>query len=443
MIFGGYSKKVWGWMLYDWAAQPYNTLLITFIFAPYFTSAVVGDSVAGQSMWGYMIAAVGFMLAILGPIFGAIADNSGPRKPWLVVFGSLYVLGAAALWWAVPGMDSVFWVLVVFGIGLLGMEWSQVFVNAMLPDMGARRDIGKISGDSYALGYAGGMVLLFVMLLFFAESEEGKTLLGTPPIFGLDPETRQGTRISGPITALWFLVFIIPLFLWVPDRDKVRVKGGVGKALSELASSIASLPQNTSLASYLVSSMFYRDALFAVYGFGGIYAGGVLGWSVVQIGIFGIIAGLSAVLFSYLGGLADRAYGPKTVITWSILALIVVTLLVVGTGRDAFFGVPLAEGSVFPDRLFMFCGIVIGGAGGALQAASRTMLVYQADEDRMTEAFGLYALAGRATAFVAPFAIAVVTDITQSQRIGLLPVVILFLVGLCMLYWVKPEKELR
>lgn len=443
MPFGGYSKKVWGWMLYDWAAQPYNTLLITFVFAPYFASAVVGDPVVGQSMWGYMTAAVGFSLALLGPIFGAIADNSGPRKPWLVFFGLLYVLGAFALWWAVPNMQTTIWILVAFGIGFLGMEWSQVFVNAMLPDMGARQDLGKISGDGWALGYIGGLVLLFVMLLFFAENEEGVTLLGNPPILGLDAESRQGTRMVGPITAVWFIIFIIPLFLWVPDRPVNRAKGGVAKALGELFTSIKNLPQNSSLASYLVSSMFYRDALIAVYSFGGIYAKGVLGWSIVQIGIFGIVAGISAAVFSYIGGNADRAFGPKTVITWSILALITVTLLVVGTGRDAFFGIPLAEGSVLPDRLFMFCGVVIGGAGGALQAASRTMLVYQADEDRMTEAFGLYALAGRATAFIAPLAIAVVTDITNSQRIGLLPVVILFLIGLCMLFWVKSEKELR
>ena len=441
MPFSGYSKKVWGWMLYDWAAQPYNTLLITFVFAPYFASSVVGDPIAGQTMWGWMTAAVGISLAIFGPIFGAIADNSGPRKPWLVFFGAMYICGAFALWWATPGMSSVTWILVAFGIGFIGMEWSQVFVNAMLPDMGAREDLGKISGDGWAFGYIGGLLLLFAMLLFFAENEEGKTLLGNAPLFGLDPDTRQGTRIVGPITALWFAIFVLPLFLWVPDRAQKKEKGGVGKALMELFQSILNLTKNTSLASYLLSSMFYRDALIAVYGFGGIYASGVLGWSIVQIGIFGIIAGISAAVFSYLGGNADRAFGPKTVITWSILALIAVTILVVGTGRDSFFGVPLGDASVLPDRLFMFCGVVIGGAGGSLQAASRTMLVRQADEDRMTEAFGLYALAGRATAFMAPMAIAIVTDVTQSQRLGILPVVILFLIGLCLLFWVKTDQE--
>lgn len=439
---GGYSRKVWGWMMYDWAAQPYNTLLITFVFAPYFAASVVGDPVVGQAMWGYMTAAVGLSLAICGPIFGALADNSGPRKPWLVFFSALYIIGAFALWWAVPNMENVTWILVAFAIGFLGMEWSQVFVNAMLPDMGAREDLGRISGNGWALGYVGGLILLFIMLLFLAESEQGTTLLGISPILGLDPETRQGTRSVGPVTALWYAIFILPLFLWVPDRvKKPSVSGGVSAALKELWQSIVNLPQNASLASYLLSSMFYRDALIAVYSFGGLYAAGVLEWSITQIGIFGIVAGIAAAVFSFIGGKLDKAFGPKVVITWSILALIGVTVTIIGTGRDSFFGVPLSDASTLPDRMFMFCGVVIGGAGGALQAASRTMLVYQADKDRMTEAFGLYALAGRATAFIAPISIAIVTQVTESQRLGITPVIVLFLIGLCLLFWVKDNRD--
>ena len=117
-----YDKKVWAWMLYDWAAQPYSTLLITFIFAPYFTSVVVGDPILGQSLWGAMTAIVGLMLAILGPILGAISDTGGFRKKWIVFFSVLYVLGAISIWWAVPGMESVISILILFGIGMLGME---------------------------------------------------------------------------------------------------------------------------------------------------------------------------------------------------------------------------------------------------------------------------------------------------------------------------------
>jgi len=439
---GNYGKKVWGWMMYDWAAQPYNTLLITFIFAPYFTSAVVGDPVAGQSMWGVMTALVGVTLAVLGPTFGAIADTTGPRKPWLLLFSILYIIGALGLWWAVPGMSSVTGILILFAIGMLGMELSQVFVNAMLPDMGAREDLGRISGNGWALGYVGGLILLFLMLLFLAENDEGKTLLGNAPLFGLDPETRQGTRSVGPITALWFIVFMIPFFLWVPDtKKKIKQAGAIGTAFKDLWATIKRLPDNVSFASYLLSSMFYRDALLGVYAFGGIYASGVLGWSVVQIGIFGIISGIAAAVFTYLGGFADKAYGPKRVIAVSVLVLIIVCVLIIGTSREQFFGVVLSEDSTLPDRLFLICGAALGAAGGTLQSASRTMLVLQADEDRMTEAFGLYALAGRATAWMAPSLIALVTYLTQNQRLGISPVVVLFLIGLCLLFWVRTDKE--
>ncbi|MDC1446323.1 MFS transporter, partial [Amylibacter sp.] len=156
-----YDKKVWAWMLYDWAAQPYSTLLITFIFAPYFASVVVGDPILGQSLWGVMTAFVGLLLAILGPILGAISDTSSSKKPWMIFFSFLYVLGALSIWWAAPGMESFLGILVLFGIGMLGMELSQIFVNSMLPDVCDKKDIGRVSGNGWALGYLGGLLLLF------------------------------------------------------------------------------------------------------------------------------------------------------------------------------------------------------------------------------------------------------------------------------------------
>jgi UMF1 family MFS transporter len=436
------NKSLWSWFLYDWAAQPYNTLLLTFIFGPYFTSTVVGDSVAGQAQWGFMTGTVGLSLAFLAPVLGAFADSTGPRKPWVFGFSMMYFVGSFALWWAVPNMPSTLWILIIFGIGFLGMELGQVFINAIMPDVSNEDDVGLISGLGFAFGYFGGVIALIVMLLFLAENDSGKTLLGNAPLFGLDPITREGTRSVGPLSAIWYLIFVIPFFLWVPDRKrKDRVQGAVGKSLREIKDMIATLPENVSLAAFLGSSMFYRDALNGMYFFGGIYAAGVLGWDIVSIGIFGIIAATAAGIFCIFGGFADRAFGPKPVIVWCVIALLLVCITVVGLSRESFMGMPLAEGSTLPDRVFMFCGATIGAAGGILQAASRTMVVYQADEDDLTKAFGLYALAGRATAFLAPFAIGIVTTISGSQRIGISPVIILFLIGLCLLFWVKPVRS--
>ena len=435
------KKAIWGWMAYDWAAQPFLTLLVTFIFAPYFASAVAPDPVSGQSMWGYTNAIAGIVLAVSAPLLGAYADSVGPRKPWIMLFSILIVVGSFPLWMAIPGMESTTLILAVFATGLIGVEFSQIFVNAMLPELGNKSEIGRISGSGWAFGYAGGVLALFIVLLFLAENADGVTLLGKAPILGLDPETRQGTRSVGPFTAIWYIIFMIPFFLWVPDvKRKLKVENAVSNALRELGKTLQALPQNVSLFAYLGSSMFYRDALNGLYAFGGIYAVGVLGWSVVQVGIFGIIAAVTGAIFCWIGGFLDRAYGPKKVIIVCILVLILVCTLIVGTSRETFFSAPLAEGSTLPDRLFMICGAMIGAAGGIIQASSRTMMVFQANEERMTEAFGLYALSGRATAFLAPGLVALVTDLTQSQRLGILPIIMLFLIGLVLLVWVEPKE---
>lgn len=434
-------KAIWGWYLYDWAAQPYNTLLITFIFAPYFASAVADNPVDGQVMWGSMLTIVGFTMAVVAPILGAVADSSGPRKPWIGLFSVMYVLGSAQLWYAVPAGDNVGMILAAFAIGFIGMELSQIFVNAIMPTLAPREDLGVLSGTGWALGYVGGVLALVIMLCFFAD-DGGKTLIGLDPLFGLDAETREGTRFVGPLVAVWYVVFIVPFFLWVPDVERRTASfAAMRKGLSELGHTIATLPQQSSLFAYLGSSMFYRDALNGLYGFGGIYASGVLGWTVTQIGVFGILAAITGAIFAYLGGFADRRFGPKTVIVTSICALIVVCLLIVGTSRTSFFGMELAAGSSFPDVLFYICGAVIGAGGGTLQAASRTYLVDQANPDRMTEAFGIYALAGRATAFLAPALITAATAITGSQQLGVSPIILLFVIGLVLLIWVRSSEE--
>ncbi len=435
------KRAIWGWMSYDWAAQPFHTLLVTFIFGPYFASSVASDPVSGQATWGYMTAAAGMVLAISAPFLGAYADAMGPRKPWIMLFSILFVVGSLPLWLAVPGMENTTLILVLFAVGLIGVEFSQIFVNAMLPELGDKDEIGRISGSGWGFGYAGGVIALFLMLLFFAENADGVTLLGKPPIMGLDPEAREGTRSVGPLTALWYLVFMVPFFLWVPDTKRIMdANNTIGKTVRDLGKTIRELPQNISLFAYLGSSMFYRDALNGLYAFGGIYAVGVLGWSVVQVGIFGIIAAVTGAIFCWIGGFIERAFGPKRVVIVCILILIFVCTLIVGTSRESFFSAPLAVDSTFPDKMFMLCGALIGGAGGILQASSRSMMVYQANEERMTEAFGLYALSGRATSFLAPGLIALFTDLTQSQRLGILPIIVLFLIGLVLLIWVDPKE---
>ncbi|ETX15761.1 MFS transporter [Roseivivax halodurans JCM 10272] len=435
-------RRIWGWFFFDWASQPYNTLLLTFIFAPY-VKELLGDGTTAQTAWATGIALAGFVIAILAPILGALADTGGNRMRWIWGFSVLYVVGAAMLWFAQPADFDLWLTLLFFALGLIGMEFATIFTNAMLPDLGKRQEIGRISGNGWAFGYLGGLVSLVIMLVFFAESSEtGTTLIGIPPALGLDPEAREGTRFVGPLAALWYVVFMVPFFLWVRDPKAASApQGAVRRALRDLGATLRHLPRAPSLFAYLASSMFYRDALNGMYAFGGIYAAGVLGWSVVDTGIFGILAIISGALFAWLGGKADARFGPKPVIAACILALLLVAISIVLVNRESVFFVSIPEGSAAPDIAFYVFGATIGAAGGVLQATSRTMMVRQARPERMTEAFGLYALAGKATSFLAPSLIALTTWASGSQQVGVSPLILLFAIGLLLLAWVKPDGD--
>ncbi len=435
-------KRIWGWFFFDWASQPYSTLILTFIFGPYINE-IVGDGSKAQSAWGFGVAAAGIVIALLAPILGAMADTGGSRLRWIWLFSMLYVLGAAGIWIADPNDFNLVLVLFFFGIGLIGMEFTTIFTNAMLPDLGTPEEIGKISGNGWAFGYVGGLIALVIMLFFFAESAQtGKTFIGIDPVFGLDASTREGTRFVGPLTAIWFALFMIPFFVWVRDPKAVKApKNAATEALRRLRVTILSLPMRKSLFAYLMSSMFYRDALNGMYVFGGIYAAGVLGWSVVDTGIFGILAIITGAVFAWLGGRADSAFGPKPVIVTCICVLTLVAISTVLVSRETVFGVFVGPDSALPDITFYVLGALIGAAGGALQSASRSMMCRQGDPKRMTEAFGLYALAGKATSFIAPLLIGVTTALSGSQQIGVSPLIGLFLIGLVFLIWVKPTGE--
>mgnify|MGYP001791056920 FL=1 len=280
------------------------------------------------------------------------------------------------------------------------------------------------------------------MLTLFAENDTGKTLIGMDPLLGFDAAEREGTRFVGPFVAIWYLIFMIPFFLWVREAPKPRVEGDkIRDALKQLGTTLRNILKRRSLAAYLLSSMFYRDALNALYGFGGVYATLVLDWSIIMIGVFGIVGAITAAVSAYVGGLFDRRLGPKPVIIFTILILITVCVVIVGMSREMLFGMPLAEGSSLPDIIFYVCGAAIGGAGGALYAASRSMMVRHANPDRPTEAFGLFALSGKATAFLAPALIGIVSYLTNSPRIGVSPIILLFLIGLFLLRWVEPEGD--
>ncbi|QBK29199.1 MFS transporter [Roseitalea porphyridii] len=441
-LVGAGRRGIFSWMLFDWAAQPFHTLIITFVFAPYFAGQVAANPVDGQTDWAMAATIGGFIIAFLAPVLGALSDATGPRKPWIAGFSVLAILAVFSLWYVTPdpAPANVALALIAFVIALIGFEFAAIFNNAMMPGLVGREKLGGLSGNAWALGYAGGLICLIAMLaLMVADPDSGKTLLGLDPIFGLDPSAAEGDRASGPLTAIWFTIFVIPLFLFTPDAARRKdAVNAFAAGLRQLWETIRTLPRQRSLFAFLGASMFYRDALNGLYTFGGIYAVGVLGWTTIQLGVFGILASITGIFGCILGGWLDARIGTRTVVTVAILTLIAASALVISTTDTSVLFIVLEAGSAVPDIMFYVAGALIGAAGGALQAASRPLLVDQVGHpEQMGEAFGLYALSGRATAFLAPAGIWLFTDWFDSQRIGITPILILFVLGLLLLVPVR------
>ena len=452
-IGAGHLKKyppraaVVSWIFFDWAAQPYFTLITTFVFAPYFASFVAPDPASGQALWGFATAAAGLMIALMSPILGAIADASGRRKPWIAGFGCLLVIGSGLMWFGKPGDPSVIPALLLsYAIASVGVEFATVFNNAMMPTLVPPEKIGRLSGTGWATGYVGGIVSLVLVLGFLAANPQtGRTLFGLMPLFGLDPVTHAGDRISGPLTGIWFIIFVLPMFLLTPDYPaKLPVRAALREGLTELKQTLAELPKQKSLATFLLANMIYTDGLVSLFAFGGIYAAGTFGWHTIQIGTFGIVAAVAGVFGAWLGGRLDDSIGPKRVIAGSMLVLLLALAAILLVDKDSILFVkvapPVSGGPLFAgaaERAYLVLGCLIGAAGGPLQAASRTMLIRLAPQERIAQCFGLFALTGKVTSFIGPLLIGVVTAITASQKAGMALLVVFFVVGLVLLARVR------
>ncbi|CAN5546577.1 MFS transporter [soil metagenome] len=442
-------SAVIGWMLFDWAAQPYFSLITTFVFAPYFATRVASDPATGQSLWGFATAAAGLIIALSSPVLGAIADASGRRKPWIAGFGAIFVIGACFMWIGIPADPSIILpLLIAYAFATIGVEFATVFNNAMMPTLVPPDKIGRLSGSGWALGYVGGILSLVVVLGFMAASPiTGRTLFGLTPLFGLDPATFQGDRISAPLSGLWFVVFVLPMFLLTPDFPaKLSVGAAVRAGLSDLRGTLRELPQHKSMTAFLVANMIYTDGLVSLFAFGGIYAAGTFGWNTIQIGTFGIILALAGTVGAFVGGRLDDLLGPKRVIAGSMLLLLlsIAGILLIDKQTILFIKVPppVPGGGLFAapaEKAYLLLGCLIGMAGGPLQAASRTLLIRMAPQDRIAQFFGLFALTGKVTSFIGPLLIGLVTAVTASQKAGMAVLVLFFVAGLALLARVKDE----
>lgn len=439
-------RGIAGWMMFDWAAQPFFTVVITFIFGPYFVSQLAGDPDLGQAWWGYTVAVSGLVIAILSPVLGSIADVIGPRKPWIAAFAAVKVLALVGLWWAAPGTPLIYaFVLVI--LASVAAEFSIVFNDSMMPRLVSPADVGRISNIAWGLGYLGGMIALIVVITLMAGNPEtGKTLIGIDPIFGLDPATGEGARATGPLAAIWYLVFVLPMFLFTPDVYRTAsVSHAVKTGLADLAGTIREARQRAGILRFLVARMIYQDGVNGLLALGGTFAALMFGWQTMEIGIFGIILNVIAIGGCLWASRLDMKLGSKAVVLMALVALLAATIGIISTGPGfTLFGlVPLEledSGGLFgtpAEKVYILFGLLIGISFGPVQASSRSYLARSVHPDEAGRYFGLYALAGRATSFLAPFSVATVTLWTGSARAGMAALVAFFVIGLVLL-WLTP-----
>ena len=415
------KRALWSWALYDWANSAFFTIILTFVFAQYFSVSVIQDEVAGTRAWGNIVGIAGVVIAILAPILGAIADQSGRRKPWLISFTLLCVVSSAMLWTVTPD-QSQFWTAALWvGLGTLGAEFAFIFYNSMLPDLARPERTGRWSGWAWGLGYVGGIASLVVALYGFIEAD------GT--LFNLDRDAAEHVRATFVLVAVWYLVFALPAFFFIPDRPSTGLSLGAATraGLAQLKQSIAHVRQYRDIVRFLIARMLYTDGLATIFTFGGVYAAGTFNMSPTEVLQFAIAlnvtAGLGALGFAWI----DDALGGRNTILLSL----------VGLGCSA-FAILVVDGAT----AFWIWGMILGIFVGPLQSASRSHLARVAPPHLQTQMFGLFAFSGKATAFAGPLLVGWVTSMTDSQRWGMSTILLFLVIGFVLMLKV-PATEAR
>lgn len=410
------------WAFYDWAASSFSVIILTFVFATYFTKSIAVNEIVGTAQWGHAIAIAGIIVAILSPIFGAIADYEGRCKPWLAFFTILCIVATSLLWFAEPSPNYIYFALTFVVLGAIGQEVAQVFYNSMLSDIAPRKYIGRYSGWGWGFGYFGGIVCLLISLFVFIE--------GKIPWVNLNHATAEHVRIVGPFVAGWYLLFGWLIFAFTPDRSSTG--HGVLKALriglKVLGQTLKKLFHNDhrEILKFLLARMIYMDGLNTIFAFGGIYAAGTFGMSfaeVIQFAIaMNICAGLGCIAFAWL----DDYRGSK-------LTILIALAIMIVAGTALLF--------IHSKTQFWIFGMMLSLGVGPIQSASRSLMIRLAPKELITEMFGLFALSGRVTAFIGPWILAYVTLTFASQRAGMGTTLVFLLVGAIGLLFVRPKFD--
>lgn len=411
------TRRQWlAWCSYDWANSGFPTVVTTFVLAAYFARGIAADEVSGASQWAFAMSVSALALAIASPVLGAIADQRGRRKPWVAVFTVLCVVASGLMWFARPDPSFAVLALALLVVSNFAFEMAIVFYNAMLPAIAPQHLLGRISGWGWGLGYVGGLACLLIALVLLIQP--------VPPLFGLDAAAAEPVRATALLVAAWYALFSLPFFLLTPDQPATGIKAeaAVRQGLARLIETLRHVGRYRQIAIFLLAHMIYADGLNTLFALGGIYAAITFGMEVDEVLLFGIAINVTAGAGAFAFGWVDDRIGAKRTI---LIALACLT----GFG----IGILVVESKLW----FWLLGLPLGLFLGPAQSASRSLMARLAPADMRAEMFGLYALSGKATAFLGPALFGLVTAATGSQRLGMATIVVFLVIGGSLLLLVR------
>lgn len=359
-------------------------------------------------------------MAFVAPILGAISDETGKKKIWILVFSILAILATLSLWFVLPDKASTSLALIAIAISLIAFEFCTIFYNATLVQVANSTSIGKVSGLGWTAGYIGAIVCLLICLFGLVERNIS--------FFRLDIDRSEHIRATAIVVGLWWLIFSLPFFIFYKEGKQAAPfsSASIPEGFTRLLNTIKNIKHYQPIMVFLVARMFYADGLLVVFQFGGIYAAGTFGMTFDEILKFGIamniLAGLGAFVFAWV----EDWLTSKTTIFISLIGLVA-------------FGSAL----LFVEAISYFWAFGLGLSFfiGPAQSASRAFLARLSPKQVHGEMYGLFAMSGKATSFIGPMLFGWLTILFETQRAGMSVAVVFWLIGIILLVFVKPSAK--
>ncbi len=365
------SRAQWAWYLYDFGNSAYAAVVLLAVYAAYFKQGVVGTA-QGSALWGLSLTISMLVVAVISPFLGALADYSGRKKTLLYIMTGISILFTGLLFTVMPG--DVFTGMLFFILAEIGYRAGQVFYNSLLVDVAEEHEIGKVSGNGWAIGSIGGIICLVIVLV----------------LIQLNPGNNFYIRFSLLITAVFFAIFTIPSIFWIKEKHRPQNKEGKSYfrvALDRLVRTIRSVEQFREFIKFMVALLIYNDGIIAALDFAAILGAVIFGVTSTELIIFVIIVQITNVAGAWLYGIWSEKWGFKKALVNSLVLMI---LSVVGM-------------MFAPNKLaFFVVGAIAGFAMAGVQSLSRSMVSVFAPNGRSAEFYGFFSLAGRTSSIIGP-----------------------------------------